>query len=623
LFAALVQKLLGDLQGGSANPGVGTPAQSILPFASKGAAKSGSVDPAAEKDARPAKSQPKNGQDDSQLVSAVQQPDLMHVLNLVPPPAGAPSTAGSPVELINTDGSAPSEPASTGVENASPVAGVLTGNLPESSGQQVSISQQSVYPDAGTGMLLSFFKNVSTFGTRIPVPPGSPVRNVSPGQGDPAQQDLYPDQGGRAQRVVIPDQTMTPELAVQPDKTIISGLTFQTDQSASTPLKTGVPNPFVPRSTAPGAPTPPAANPAAIIGSELKSGPADMAQDLGQGMSPAASQPPQVQSPAPTVPVTPALQVVSPEVIDPSVLPRVAVAQPRNAVDSAPRISVNTRDDESTSRGEDTLPARAGFFTSVVSDVLDMIAKGNAESLSSDTQEEAPASAPLGKNGSPPVNSVPAFADGLTQPVKKAADIPVQESGTVSTEDVMRPAREQVDLTAMRSSQAAQATQALSDKPDSMATAAPLRDLPSPYAPLPAEVSRRIADQVVQNLKLQVDGTASDIRMTLKPPSLGEVQLSVHVEDSRMQAQINVTQQVVKTALEAHMPQLRQALQDHGIEVQRIDVMLPEQSLQHDGTGANGERTGRRGGRRLLPGDDTEAYREAKDMGYNTIELIM
>jgi len=88
-------------------------------------------------------------------------------------------------------------------------------------------------------------------------------------------------------------------------------------------------------------------------------------------------------------------------------------------------------------------------------------------------------------------------------------------------------------------------------------------------------------------------------------------------------AQIDVSQQLVKSALEAHMPQLRQALQEHGIEVQRIDVMVPEQSMQQGGAGSGGERTGRRGGRRVASGLDDEPVQAVKDMGYNTIELIM
>ncbi|HTR98265.1 MAG TPA: flagellar hook-length control protein FliK [Bacteroidota bacterium] len=163
----------------------------------------------------------------------------------------------------------------------------------------------------------------------------------------------------------------------------------------------------------------------------------------------------------------------------------------------------------------------------------------------------------------------------------------------------------------------------ITGRPEPAQQAAPKQEIPAAYAPLPQEVSRHIADQVVRNLSLQLDGNASEMRMTLKPPSLGEVQLHVRVEDSKMAAQIDVSQQLVKSALEAHMPQLRQALQEHGIEVQRIDVMVPEQSAHQGGTGSGGERTGRRGGRRAAASGDDEPLQAVKDMGYNTIELIM
>jgi len=604
-FAALVRKLLGDLGGGTAVAAAAeAPAQSSFPFVPKGAVKSVSPDPAAENDPRPVKPGSKETPAVPQGVIAVQQPGIMQVLNLVPPSAGPAGVAGSPSLSGAADGSLPGGAATAGPEIVSAVGSVPSGNPPVSSAGQMSFPGPLDPPDAGSGMLLSFLKNVSTFGARVPLPPGSPVRSV------------LPDQGVRVEPSVLPDQTMTPELT-RPESTITPGLSFGADQSTASLLKPDALGPVV---SGPHAPAP---NQGPINLIESKTEPANPSQVPGQAETQASSQPLQIPLPAQTVPVMPELQVVSPGVIDPTLLPRVASVQPRKSVDPVLPGSGETREAESVPPDEDAPAARAGFFTTVIGDVLGTISGRGGKPLSPDQQGSAPLPPPLAKSNVAPAESAPAFADVQAQPVKKTADAPVQDAGPVYAAEATRPVHEQGDLTLLRSSQVAQVSQALPDKQDSAGAATPLRDVPSPYAPLPAEVSRRIADQVVQNLKLQVDGTTSDIRMTLKPPSLGDVQLSVHVEDSRMQAQINVTQQVVKTALEAHMPQLRQALQEHGIEVQRIDVMLPEQSLHHDGTGANGDRTGRRGGRRVLAGDDTEAYREAKDMGYNTIELIM
>jgi len=216
-----------------------------------------------------------------------------------------------------------------------------------------------------------------------------------------------------------------------------------------------------------------------------------------------------------------------------------------------------------------------------------------------DASEGSPAAAPAAAKGT--VDETPR----ASQSAPESAPVPPPASAARNAAQVVTPAGEVIT------------------RQEPSPVAAPRQEIPTAYAPLPQEVSRHIADQVVRNLSFQVDGTASDMRMTLRPPSLGEVQLHVHVEDSKMAAQIDVSQQLVKSALEAHMPQLRQALQEYGIEVQRIDVMVPEQSMQRDGAGSGGERTGRRTGRRAGSSGDDDAVQAVKDMGYNTIELIM
>jgi hypothetical protein len=324
---------------------------------------------------------------------------------------------------------------------------------------------------------------------------------------------------------------------------------------------------------------------------------------------------------APDTGVAPAVAALLTPEIAPAVLPRVSI--PRVGVEGvSPRsASKEPRLLETVSPVEES-PA-PGILTGTVRNVIGIVPRTGDKQNSQDTADDGTLPAPaLGETASPG-SPAPALADVQAQPSRKPSAETPGESPSTAPVDAAGTVRAPSDLSAFRTSQAALGSQMTPGKQDPVTSAAPLREIPSPYAPLPAEVSHRIADQVVQNLKLQVDGSTSEIKMTLKPPSLGEVQLSIHVEDSKMAAQIDVSQAVVKAALEAHMPQLRLALQEHGIEVQRIDVMLPEQSLQREGSGTGGERTGRRGTRRSLSGDDPESLQGAKDMGYNTIELIM
>ena len=142
-------------------------------------------------------------------------------------------------------------------------------------------------------------------------------------------------------------------------------------------------------------------------------------------------------------------------------------------------------------------------------------------------------------------------------------------------------------------------------------------------AELPAALSRSVVDQVIKEMAIQIRGNSSEMRITLQPESLGEVSLKIRMEDGKMQAQIDVTQPAVKAAIETNMPQLRQALSARGIEVQRIDVFVPEQSLSKESGEGGSDRPKRRGGKAHPGLDAVEQYQSVKMMGYNTMDIVM
>jgi flagellar hook-length control protein FliK len=138
------------------------------------------------------------------------------------------------------------------------------------------------------------------------------------------------------------------------------------------------------------------------------------------------------------------------------------------------------------------------------------------------------------------------------------------------------------------------------------------------------ELSRSMLDQVVKHVALQVRGGMSEMRIRLDPPSLGEMQVTVRVDEGRMQAQIDVSQPAVRVALETSVPQLRQTLADHGIEVHRIDIFASGSSMSQESSEGHGHRPRKRdGGRPQGSLDGVEQYRGTRMMGYNTIEMVM
>ena len=142
--------------------------------------------------------------------------------------------------------------------------------------------------------------------------------------------------------------------------------------------------------------------------------------------------------------------------------------------------------------------------------------------------------------------------------------------------------------------------------------------------PLPHEVSRAVLDQIVKGITLTVTDTVQEMRVTLKPESLGEVVLKMKMENGRLQTQIDVAQPAVKAAVESQITDLRQALVDRGIDVQRIDVVASGQSANvADGRTNRDTRFRQKGSRRNDPVDQIEEIQQTRSLGYNTLEVIM
>jgi flagellar hook-length control protein FliK len=141
---------------------------------------------------------------------------------------------------------------------------------------------------------------------------------------------------------------------------------------------------------------------------------------------------------------------------------------------------------------------------------------------------------------------------------------------------------------------------------------------------LPAQLARSIVDQVIKGVTLTVTEAHQEMRMTLKPESLGEMTLQVKLSEGKLHAQIDVSQQAVKNVIEANMADLRVALQDRGIDVQRIEVFASGQSNNvADGQGNRSGRFKQRGGRRQESVSSVEELKQARSMGYNTLEVTM
>jgi flagellar hook-length control protein FliK len=137
-----------------------------------------------------------------------------------------------------------------------------------------------------------------------------------------------------------------------------------------------------------------------------------------------------------------------------------------------------------------------------------------------------------------------------------------------------------------------------------------------------ADLSQTVLDQVSKNLAFSLKAKSSEIRVALKPESLGELVMKVKMDDGKVSAQIDVSNVTVKAVLEANIAQLRDALTSRGIEVQRIDIVADGQNVLGNSTGQNKSKQ-KSQNKNAASVDAIDRYESLRTMGYNTMELTM
>jgi flagellar hook-length control protein FliK len=107
-------------------------------------------------------------------------------------------------------------------------------------------------------------------------------------------------------------------------------------------------------------------------------------------------------------------------------------------------------------------------------------------------------------------------------------------------------------------------------------------DTPTPRAAeaaalAPVETSRPaaelpMADQIVQALRVQWRDGRGEATVTLHPQFLGNVSISLRVEDGGMSAVVRADESQVREWIQSNIGLLRDRLQDQGLTLQKFEV---------------------------------------------------
>jgi len=106
-------------------------------------------------------------------------------------------------------------------------------------------------------------------------------------------------------------------------------------------------------------------------------------------------------------------------------------------------------------------------------------------------------------------------------------------------------------------------------------TTKPQVETVKPAAPTPTLNATDVIEQIMSQVRVtQVGGQFTEMRMTLRPETLGDIVLRVLTQNGIVVAQFEAESQRVKETLEANFNQLRDALEEQGIAFSELSVSV-------------------------------------------------
>ena len=105
-----------------------------------------------------------------------------------------------------------------------------------------------------------------------------------------------------------------------------------------------------------------------------------------------------------------------------------------------------------------------------------------------------------------------------------------------------------------------------------------------------APIESRVIDQIINRLSIRSNGSQSEVKIQLDPPSLGRVRMNIITSGDGVRTVIVAENQAVKQLIESNLSQLRDSMLSQGLKLDGFSVFVggdsnPEFSQQRDHSG--------------------------------------
>ncbi|KJS30365.1 MAG: hypothetical protein VR64_16880 [Desulfatitalea sp. BRH_c12] len=94
--------------------------------------------------------------------------------------------------------------------------------------------------------------------------------------------------------------------------------------------------------------------------------------------------------------------------------------------------------------------------------------------------------------------------------------------------------------------------------------------------PITQETQTDVVRQIVQRMTLHTDGRQSHMQIKLKPAFLGNLHMDVSTENQNVMIRMTAENHRVKEIIEQNIQILKNELQQHGLQIQKIDVSIAQ-----------------------------------------------
>ena len=101
-----------------------------------------------------------------------------------------------------------------------------------------------------------------------------------------------------------------------------------------------------------------------------------------------------------------------------------------------------------------------------------------------------------------------------------------------------------------------------------------------------------IISQIVKKAVLKIKNGQNEIKIDIKPESLGHIRMQISTENHYVRAMISAENNLVKQIIENNIHLLRAELLNHGLEIDKFEVSLGQDSGQNSSGNQKTEFTG-------------------------------